>query len=260
MKKTRIGFGALRSEWRRRGTCRSIRRRSTGVINPPRGRARIGWEAEPVWVTPRLRANGRVTVRSQATAVVDQSQEKRELARLAADEAAQIACAAAPVGPRAPDASLDLGELETVTFRLLLDLLGEALATRTDPRQSVEAASMDGALQVRLGPADDGGRLAAACHVGWHTARTGLRSNDLVRTRSRDSRLRPGGDIAGGLECLKNRTIARFLRQKTLAPSPGPLGRARHKHQYAGARRASARHASAPEPTIAPPIAGRRDG
>ena len=117
-------------------------------------------ETEPVWVTPRLRANGRVTVRSQATAVVDQSQEKRELARLAADEAAQIACAQRQLARGRQMRLSDLGELETVTFHLLLDLLGEALATRTDPRQSVEAASMDGALQVRLGPQDDGGRLA----------------------------------------------------------------------------------------------------
>ena len=122
---------------------------------------RTDWmEAEPVWVTPRLRANGRVTVRSQATAVVDQSQEKRELARLAADEAAQIACAQRQLARGCQMRLSDLGELETVTFHLLLDLLGEALATRTDPRQSVEATSMDGALLVRLGPADDGGRLA----------------------------------------------------------------------------------------------------
>jgi len=43
---------------------------------------------------------------------------------------------------------------------LLLDLLGEALAIRTDPRQSVEAASMDGALMIRLGPADNSERFA----------------------------------------------------------------------------------------------------
>jgi len=38
--------------------------------------------------------------------------------------------------------------------------LGEALAARTEPRQPVEAASMDGALVIRLGPADDPERLA----------------------------------------------------------------------------------------------------
>jgi len=54
----------------------------------------------------------------------------------------------------------DFGELETVTFHLLLDLLGEALATRTDPRDTVEATSMDGAIVIRLGPASDDGRVA----------------------------------------------------------------------------------------------------
>ena len=43
---------------------------------------RVRWmEAEPVWISPRLRVNGRVTVRSQATAVEDQSQAKRELVK-----------------------------------------------------------------------------------------------------------------------------------------------------------------------------------
>lgn len=117
---------------------------------------RTPWmEAEPVWITPRLRANGRVTVRSQATAVVDQSREKLELAHFAADEAAQIARAQRELACGRMMRLSDFGELEPVTFYLLLDLLGEALATRTDPRQSVEAASMNGALLIRLGPAYD---------------------------------------------------------------------------------------------------------
>ncbi|MEP6672523.1 MAG: DUF2397 family protein, partial [Chthoniobacter sp.] len=40
-------------------------------------------------------------------------------------------------------------------FNLLLDLLGEALASRADPRQATEAASMDGALLIRLGPTEE---------------------------------------------------------------------------------------------------------
>jgi len=42
--------------------------------------------AEPVWISPRLHVNGRVTVRSQATAVADRSADKRELARVAKHE------------------------------------------------------------------------------------------------------------------------------------------------------------------------------
>ncbi len=122
---------------------------------------RTRWmDADPVWITPRLRVNGRVTVRSQATAVVDQSREKYELACLAADEAAQIARAQRELARGRPMHLSDFGELETVTFHLLLDLLGEALATRTDPRDAVEATSMDGAIVIRLGPASDDGRVA----------------------------------------------------------------------------------------------------
>jgi uncharacterized protein (TIGR02677 family) len=115
--------------------------------------------AEPVWITPRLRINGRVTVRSQAATVIDQSRGKRELAMLAADEAEQIARAQKELALGRPMRLSDFGELNSVTFHLLLDLLGEALATRTDPRTTAEATSMDGALVIRLGPADRDGRL-----------------------------------------------------------------------------------------------------
>lgn len=122
---------------------------------------RIPWmQAEPVWVSPRLHTNGRVMVRSQATAVEDRSAEKRELARLAADEAAQIEDAQRELARGRPMRLSDFGVLEFAAFHLLLDLLGEALAARTDPRQTVEAESMDGALSIRLGPADDHGRVA----------------------------------------------------------------------------------------------------
>jgi uncharacterized protein (TIGR02677 family) len=117
-------------------------------------------EAEPIWISPRLHVNGRVTVRSQATAVQDRSEEKRELARLAADEAAQIERAQQELARGRLMWLSDFGLLEPAAFHLLLDLLGEALAARTDPRQPVDAVSMDGALVIRLGPADDPKRVA----------------------------------------------------------------------------------------------------
>ena len=102
--------------------------------------ARTRWvDAAPLWVTPRLRANGRVAVRSQATAVLDQSREKSELARLAADEAKQIAQAQRQLARGRAMHLSDFGELDTTTFHLLRDLLGEALASRTDPHEVIEA-------------------------------------------------------------------------------------------------------------------------
>jgi uncharacterized protein (TIGR02677 family) len=122
---------------------------------------RTPWmEAEPIWISPRLHANGRVTVRSQATAVVDQSKAKGELARLEADEAKQIERAQHILASGRPMRLSQFGVLEPATFQLLLDLLGEALAIRTDPAQPVDAMSMDGSLIVRLGAADDGAPLA----------------------------------------------------------------------------------------------------
>jgi uncharacterized protein (TIGR02677 family) len=122
---------------------------------------RTPWiEAEPVWLTPRLHLNGRVTVRSQATAVIDQSKAKDDLARLEADESQQIAQAQRELASGRPMRLSDFGVLEPATFHLLLDLLGEALAVRTDPRQPVTAVSMDGAVMIRLGAADDAAPLA----------------------------------------------------------------------------------------------------
>ena len=115
-------------------------------------------EADPIWISPRLRVNGRVTVRGPATAVQDRSEEKNELARVAADEAAQIERAQRELALGRPMRLSDFGMLESATFHLLLELLGEALAARTEPHQPVEAASMDGALLIQLGPAGDPGQ------------------------------------------------------------------------------------------------------
>jgi uncharacterized protein (TIGR02677 family) len=122
---------------------------------------RTPWiEAEPIWLSPRLHLNGRVTVRSQATAVIDQSKAKGDLARLEADESQQIAQAQRTLASGRPMRLSDFGVLEPATFHLLLDLLGEALAIRTDPRQPVVAVSMDGALIIRLGAVDEAAPLA----------------------------------------------------------------------------------------------------
>lgn len=122
---------------------------------------RTPWmKAEPLWVTPHLRTNGRVVVRSQATAVIDQSLARGDLARLEADEAGQIARAQRLLAHGRPMRLSDFGLLDPAAFNLLLDLLGEALASRTDPRLPAEAASMDGALLIRLGPAEEEERWA----------------------------------------------------------------------------------------------------
>jgi uncharacterized protein (TIGR02677 family) len=124
-------------------------------------RPRTSWmEAEPLWLSPRLHVSGRVTVRGQATAVVDQSKAKSELARIEADEAEQMALAQRQLASGRPMRLSDFGVLEAQTFHLLLDLLGEALASRTDPLKPVLVTSMDGSLLIRLGPADETGRFA----------------------------------------------------------------------------------------------------
>lgn len=122
------------------------------LVEGPRTR----WlDADPVWISPRLHVSGRVAGRGPATAVQDRSEEKRLLAQLAADEAEQLERAQQELAVGRPMRLSDFGVLEPTTFHLLLELLGEALAARTQPEQAVEAASMDGSLLIRLEPVDD---------------------------------------------------------------------------------------------------------
>ncbi|MCZ7677850.1 MAG: DUF2397 domain-containing protein [Sandaracinaceae bacterium] len=50
----------------------------------------------------------------------------------------------------------ELGELDTASFELFLELLADALANQPHPRAPVEVTSTDGTLLVRLEPVGDG--------------------------------------------------------------------------------------------------------
>lgn len=111
-------------------------------------------EAPPLRLTPRLRTTGRYRRLGRTARVIDRSKEKEMLARLVADEAAQIAAARRRLagGPlRLSEISL----LERDSFALFLDLLGEALARRVRPNEAVEASSADGSLHIVLEPLPD---------------------------------------------------------------------------------------------------------
>jgi hypothetical protein len=63
----------------------------------------------------------------------------------------------------------ELSVLDRIAFDLFLDLLGEALSRKTDPRASVEAISTDGALCITLEPTGD--KRPATVHTAWGTFR-----------------------------------------------------------------------------------------
>jgi uncharacterized protein (TIGR02677 family) len=88
------------------------------------------------------------------------------LAELAREEADQLMRARRRLGRGLPLHLADLGTLDAAECRLFLDLLGEALARKTDALMSVEASSSDGSLRVRLEPVPDGAWVTLVTEYG----------------------------------------------------------------------------------------------
>jgi len=112
--------------------------------------------APPLRISPRLRATGWHTRKGRTNRVVDRSEAKARLARSVAQEAEQLANAQRLLGTHGRMRLADFGTLERLSFDLLLDLLGEALALQMDARSVVETTSSDGTLRIRLEPTHDG--------------------------------------------------------------------------------------------------------
>ncbi len=107
---------------------------------------RVSWlDAEPLWITPRLRATGQAAAKGQAKSVRDRSQQKAELAKMAAEQAGQIEAARRLLARGERMRLSEFEELDAAAFELLLDLLGEALGA-----ENGEAFSTDGALAISL--------------------------------------------------------------------------------------------------------------
>lgn len=113
-------------------------------------------DAEPLHISPQLRRTGRYPRTGKPLAVIDRSREKALLARQAAEEAAQLAEARQRLLTAGATRLSLLGELDQAAFGLFLDLLGEALANKLPPADSVRATSTDGSLEIVLVPTGDG--------------------------------------------------------------------------------------------------------
>lgn len=119
--------------------------------------ASTSWlDGEPLHVAPRLRRTGRYLRRGRPVSVVDRSEEKARLAKEAESEAAQLAAARRWLAVAGPTRLSRLGQLPRDAFDLLLDLLAEALSRKLRPDEEVEATSVDGSIEIRMTPTDDG--------------------------------------------------------------------------------------------------------
>jgi uncharacterized protein (TIGR02677 family) len=133
-------------------------------------------DAPPIDVAPRLRRTGSAERRGRPTAVEDRSAARRHLAELAATERAQVHAARRRFATGRPTRLSDLGALDPVEFRLLLGLLGDALAALHPGEGEVETTTSDGSLLLRLS------RPAGGAVAEIRTADGVLRGPDCLLT------------------------------------------------------------------------------
>ena len=117
--------------------------------------ANVPWRDAPgITVLPKLREQGVLPTRGAPPRILDRSEERKLLADRVAEEAAETESARQRLATNRETRLSDLGRLDKSTFRLFLTLLGEALATQTDPDEPMERLTGDGTLVVRLTPLD----------------------------------------------------------------------------------------------------------
>lgn len=115
--------------------------------------AAISWvDAPPIMISPRLRKTGSYERRGRMNKVVDRSEQRHYLAELAAKEAAQARSARATLVAAAgtPVRLSDISKLDHDSFRLFVNLLGDALAAKPPGRDEVSTTTSDGTVAVRL--------------------------------------------------------------------------------------------------------------
>lgn len=134
--------------------------------------ASTSWSASPVIsVHPKLRERGTLTPRGAAPKVQDRSRERALLAAQAREEQRALDAARARLARGEPLLLSELGPLDRHEFRLLLSLVGEALAAQRTPDSTVERESSDGVLRLRLEPLAPGTRARLVTELGVFSGR-----------------------------------------------------------------------------------------
>lgn len=131
-------------------------------------------DAPPLQLSPRLRKTGRHTKPGRSTKMIDRRAEQQRLHLAAQAEHQQIEQARDALVSDRPTRLSEFDALDPVAFRLLLDLLGHALARQDKNRKVVETTSSDGGLTIQLEPLGEdttatlrtsGGTLTGRDHV-----------------------------------------------------------------------------------------------
>ncbi|WP_042801997.1 TIGR02677 family protein [Streptomyces sp. C] len=123
-------------------------------------------DAEPLRISPQLRRTGSYERRGKPRKVEDRQEARRLLAETAAKQAAETAAARARLATDGITTLSGLGELDPASFRLFLQLLGDALATWRPGMTRTRATSNDGSMEIRLTALPDGPTIEIRTPVG----------------------------------------------------------------------------------------------
>ncbi len=113
-------------------------------------------DAPPLLISPKLRATGRTTRGRHNSNIIDRTEDRRMLERLSREQAAELALAQERLASFGRARISDIGRLDRAEFDLFLEMLGQALARKTRPDETVEATSSDGMMTIRMEPTRDG--------------------------------------------------------------------------------------------------------
>jgi len=148
--------------------------------------ASTAWaDAPPVRVHPRLREQGELTPRGAPPHVRSRDTERAMLAARVSAERAQIDAARAILSTSQATRLSDLGTLDAESFRLFLNLLGEALVVQARPGAEVTCQSADGLLQIRLVPLGADSTASIRTSLGTFTGRDHLLTITAAGDRDR---------------------------------------------------------------------------
>lgn len=109
-------------------------------------------EAPGMQIQARLRATGSYQKAGAPAKLRSRRRERELLARRLAEEASATRAARRQLVERRAERLSDLGELDEGAFRLLLNLLGDALAASRGDGETVATTTADGSLRITLSP------------------------------------------------------------------------------------------------------------
>jgi uncharacterized protein (TIGR02677 family) len=122
-------------------------------------------------IHPRLRERGELPSRGAPPKLIDRSRERAQLAAMVAAETTQTEAARQYLIRLGHTRLSQMGILDARTFRLFLVLLGEALASQTDPEQPIERLTSDGSLSIQLIPLEAGSHATIETELGRFAGR-----------------------------------------------------------------------------------------